>query len=760
MGADSIVAMRAGAHDSGGGRDAPAARATSAVVDGPADADVVLPSTREGRVPPPLSVALSRVVQTKLRVGGADHPQEVHADRVAAQLMDGAGPAAPAARRSGSSTRGLPPAPPSGRPPPPAATAPSLPPDAGLSSPGSPLPSGPARDLGAGLGRDLSDVRIHTDPDAATTADRLGALAFTVGSHIGFARGQYEPDHAAGRRLLAHELAHVVQEAPAPDVVRRQPNPTVAPTTPASDVDPTPSLAVPEPPVYGPQYVQEISVPAPRLPGERPHEQVVFQVHAVADEKQRRDVTRWIVPISRLRLPPGAPKPPPAPATTTPPVGAGEAPAIPVVIPSHPAIPPGSTVQTVDGAWLTVEASTPTHVVTATYTKFAVGAASTSALRFSDGSVIIIDAGVNVSGMVDNAGKALTEARLAEVVLRQLLDFIGPDGYVRELLLSHAHSDHVNLVPALLRKVAVGIIRFNDVMRRWAGTLRQQMQEAQAARLADAEAVFAEKMAAQRPAWERGEGEGFAADAREVAWRDHVRREFAKTREGRASIERVLVQVKGGTLDVVDFDLATGDRQGRPTPFAAEDPYTVAETARAPGVGRVTVDDKTGKSDKVQDQDIDKYASSFVIQVQGGMTILVIPDLRAHDLAKLQERFRAAMGHVKRPYQLWDATHHLQKGWYNIEGRMAASQLEVLADFLMEFRSRRGRRRRGGIRGAGPHSGEGRHAGRPRRPAVPAQSRVRSVRRGVGSRCPGRRHHHSAGSDTDRDHRDQGTRPG
>jgi glyoxylase-like metal-dependent hydrolase (beta-lactamase superfamily II) len=90
--------------------------------------------------------------------------------------------------------------------------------------------------------------------------------------------------------------------------------------------------------------------------------------------------------------------------------------------------------------------------------------------------VIVIDAGVNAEGMKDSGGKALAEARLAEIVLTRLLDFIGPDGYVRELLLSHAHSDHVNLVPALLRKVAVGMIRFNDVMRRWAGTLRQQMQ--------------------------------------------------------------------------------------------------------------------------------------------------------------------------------------------------------------------------------------------------------------------------------------------
>jgi hypothetical protein len=627
------------------------------------------------------------VARTKLRVGGTDDPQEADADRVATQVTE---IAAPAALTDTTSSFGSP----AGAPPP--AAPPGAPPtDVGFSSPGMPLPAGLARDFGARLGRDLSDVRIHTDPATATTADRLGALAFAVGPHVGFARGQFAPNGPAGRRLLAHELAHVVQDGPQRDILRRQPDPGTQ-----ADFDPTPSLAPPEPVVYGPEYVQDVVVSWPKLPGQRDAEQT-FQVHVVASEKDRRDIKLWVVPISKLRLPPGSPKPPPAPTTpppatappaTGPPVaGSGPAPATPAVIPSHPALPPGSTVETVDGTRLTVEASTPTHVITAKYTKFAVGAASTSALKVSDGSVIVIDAGVNVAGMRDSAGKKFTEAKLAEVILKRLLDFIGSDGYVRELLLSHAHSDHVNLVPALLRKVAVGIIRFNDVMRRWAGTLRQQMQEAQTARLAEAATAFEQKMASQRTAWENGEGAGFAPDAREVAWRDHVRREFAKTRQGQAAIERVLVQVKGGTLDVVDFDLTTGERQGKTTPFTAEDPYTIAETARTPGVPRVTVDDKTGRPiDKIEDQDIDKYASSFIVQVEGGMTILVIPDLRAKDLPKLKERFRAAMGHVKRPYQIWDATHHLQKGWYNIEGRVAASQLDILADFLMEFRSAEG----------------------------------------------------------------------
>jgi hypothetical protein len=61
---------------------------------------------------------------------------------------------------------------------------------------------------------DFSRVRIHTDHDAAESARLLKARAYTVGSDVVFAAGAYAPDQAEGRRLLAHELAHVVQSDP------------------------------------------------------------------------------------------------------------------------------------------------------------------------------------------------------------------------------------------------------------------------------------------------------------------------------------------------------------------------------------------------------------------------------------------------------------------------------------------------------------------------------------------------------------------
>ena len=62
------------------------------------------------------------------------------------------------------------------------------------------------------LGADLGGVRIHADRNAAALNDRLGAQAFTHGDHIYFNEGSYAPGSSGGRRLLAHELAHVAQQ--------------------------------------------------------------------------------------------------------------------------------------------------------------------------------------------------------------------------------------------------------------------------------------------------------------------------------------------------------------------------------------------------------------------------------------------------------------------------------------------------------------------------------------------------------------------
>src|SRR5690606_28139583 len=72
------------------------------------------------------------------------------------------------------------------------------------------------------FGYDFSNVRIHTGSDAAQSADRINALAYTAGTHIVFNTGQYQPGSENGKRLLAHELTHVVQQGGSTGAIQRQ----------------------------------------------------------------------------------------------------------------------------------------------------------------------------------------------------------------------------------------------------------------------------------------------------------------------------------------------------------------------------------------------------------------------------------------------------------------------------------------------------------------------------------------------------------
>ena len=81
-----------------------------------------------------------------------------------------------------------------------------------LRSSGMPLESRTRKAMEAGFGHDFSNVRIHSDAAASESARAVNALAYTAGRDVVFASGQYAPHTMHGRRLLAHELAHVVQQ--------------------------------------------------------------------------------------------------------------------------------------------------------------------------------------------------------------------------------------------------------------------------------------------------------------------------------------------------------------------------------------------------------------------------------------------------------------------------------------------------------------------------------------------------------------------
>ncbi|HEY4360503.1 MAG TPA: DUF4157 domain-containing protein [Bryobacteraceae bacterium] len=85
-----------------------------------------------------------------------------------------------------------------------------------LNSPGQPLDRSERAFFEPRFGRDFAKVRVHTGSLASASAQAVSARAYAVGSHVVFGSQEYSPGTATGRRLLAHELSHVVQSGGQP----------------------------------------------------------------------------------------------------------------------------------------------------------------------------------------------------------------------------------------------------------------------------------------------------------------------------------------------------------------------------------------------------------------------------------------------------------------------------------------------------------------------------------------------------------------
>lgn len=191
-----------------------------------------------------------RFLQAKLKVSAPSDVHEQEADRVAEQVMQSADAHAPASELAPSSVLGRKCACPGG------ATCSSCGEAGGALQlkavqssdtsgatvsddfmrslgPGEPLDAGARDFFEPRFGYDFGGVRVHSDARSAESAHALNASAYTVGSDVVFGAGEYAPSSRAGRQLLAHELAHVVQQtsahsrAGAPGVLQRKPTITI-----------------------------------------------------------------------------------------------------------------------------------------------------------------------------------------------------------------------------------------------------------------------------------------------------------------------------------------------------------------------------------------------------------------------------------------------------------------------------------------------------------------------------------------------------
>ena len=143
--------------------------------------------------------------QAGLVIGATGDPLERDADRIATHVLaapanSAVGGAPPHIRRAGEQRLH---------------TAASAPASVGraLANAGTPLAPGLRQDMERRFGHDFSRVRVHLDAGAAQSASEVQARAYTAGHDVVFAAGRFAPATEAGRRLIAHELTHVLQQS-------------------------------------------------------------------------------------------------------------------------------------------------------------------------------------------------------------------------------------------------------------------------------------------------------------------------------------------------------------------------------------------------------------------------------------------------------------------------------------------------------------------------------------------------------------------
>ena len=160
------------------------------------------PSGKTGNRECEAHASKAAVLQRELAVGRTDEPLEREADRVADQVLARSatsGVSAPTIQRAAFPSAGA------GREAPESV-------QRALSGSGRPLDPATRDDMGQRFARDFSTVRVHDGGVAAQSARDVDARAYTVGDNIVFGAGQFAPGTSDGRRLIAHELTHVLQQ--------------------------------------------------------------------------------------------------------------------------------------------------------------------------------------------------------------------------------------------------------------------------------------------------------------------------------------------------------------------------------------------------------------------------------------------------------------------------------------------------------------------------------------------------------------------
>jgi len=560
-----------------------------------------------------------------------------------------------------------------------------------ISSPGTGKPlSEPVRNrIEPVLGADLSNVRVHSNQRAQQAASDIQAKAFTNKNNIYLGRNQSSEDVS----LMAHEATHTVQQSSGyVDSVKTLSSVTKPVIQRWEDEFPTcrPAENYAESSFHVPANIGSheipdavslhVEVPLPLLEAQRQDSQQPRTVSFILNEPVELATTSVFYAVKRSDVYPTFDSIPEQFCDPTLPISNAEAERQSTVTGPHlratPPLPPSAF--TTSGL-IDVIAQTPEIVITTTYTKLAVGAASTTVLRtYTD--YMLIDSGVN------SIGGNIVPDLLVQTTLNKLIE-LNPSGHFREISNTHGHGDHVLMTPEIARHFSIGSFRTNIyqlLMETTSG--RRVMQEQLREMYANQELLMQERLRQQ--ARTQAESEAAVLDPiADTGLRQARIQSLTDTAFERLQSARTPIGIEALVPSESGFGIMRSNRPITTLPEAIElGSGPVNDALNEPisdGLRRASFTDpgmrSALESDTIRSSDGDQFSTSYIIELPNGNHLVVIPDIRSDDIVRQAEAMKAAMDSLGKPmrFRVWDATHHMQSGFI-VKGSSFARMVEVL----------------------------------------------------------------------------------
>jgi len=322
-------------------------------------------------------------------------------------------------------------------------------------------------------------------------------------------------------------------------------------------------------------------------------------------------------------------------------------------------------------------------VVTTAYSRLAGGAGGIAIIRHA-GGVSLVDAGVQ---MMAGGGP---DAAMADAAMAQL-EALVPERAFTDMVNTHAHADHLNLLPRLAAEgYTIGTIRITALQA------AQPSFERFFGEMMDAyERTARTDVEAQRSQWEALQPSESLIDteATERAWEAWRDAEISRRVEGMQPRVELLYQGPGGTLEVTNAEVVVSDgRRSTRLPAGTEVGTQPVEGAHVdPVTGRRTVlhPEAGDPSTTVRGSKVDTYSANHIIELPNGERLIVASDVRAQDFdprgeQSLLRNFETALsnlGHTAQ-FQVWEFTHHMQAGGFRVTN---SAQLPALTRMLAQF---------------------------------------------------------------------------